>query len=159
MNRDEADERQWSRANPRLALRIGADGQIGDENAGESRSSGAIERIGARGDHGIEIAEEHERNAGASTLHELQEAIEGHSLLERALRARLNDRPVRHRIRERQPELDDVRTRLLQCAQQLGGFGDVGMPGGDVRNERAAARRSELGKATFDPVVHACNLR
>ena len=125
----------------RFAFRIGADRQIGDEQSAEPRVGGARQRVRAGRHERIEVAEQHERHARLRARHELEQPVEVHAALERALRARLDDRAVGHRIGERQAELDDVGAGVLQRVHQVDGALDVGVAGGDVRNQRAPCPR------------------
>ena len=86
-------------------------------------------------------------------MHQLEQAVEVHPLLERALRARLDDRAVRHRIRERNAELDHVGAGAREPLQQRDRLLRVGMAGGDVRNERAPSSRLQLGETALDGIT------
>ena len=70
--------------------------------------------------------------------------VAGCAQLERALRARLNDRAVGHGVRERQAELDDVSAGAFQSRKEIESGGWRWMAGRHIRNERAPSRRTQL---------------
>ena len=57
------------------------------------------------------------KRKGAGRPKKGQRASERHAVVERSLRARLDDRPVGHRIGERYAELDHVRASGFHAAQ------------------------------------------
>ena len=108
--------------------------------------------IGARGDDGIEIAEEHEWHIHGRLPHQLERAVEGHPQLERALRARLDHGTVGERIGKWHADLDHIRARLRHAAQQCERPRAVGMSCGDVDDERLAVALAKRGEAPSDEV-------
>src|SRR5262245_29560245 len=115
----------------------------------------ALERVIAGGDERIQIAEEHEWDVNAGAADQVQQPIERHSQLESALRARLNDWTVCHRVRERQAKFDDIRTRLLEASYQIDRALGVRMSSRDVRNQRAATGGPQLDKTLGDPLARS----
>jgi len=91
---------------------------------------------------------------GASSFagDEREHAVEVHALRERALRARLDDRAVRERIRERHADLDHVRARRRDPAHQHERSVEVGMSRGDVHDQRAPAGGLQRAEARGDRV-------
>ena len=78
---------------------------------------------------------------------DVEHLIEAHALLERALRARLDDGAVGQRIGERHADLDDVGAGRLEPLQQRDAAHGIGMTGRDVGNERLAGCAAQLGEA------------
>src|SRR5688572_5467973 len=62
----------------------------------------------------------------------------------------LDHGPVRHRVGERHPELEDVRARFDQPAHQRNGERRMGIAGGDVGDERLALVAPQRLEATLD---------
>src|SRR5262249_25628391 len=131
----------------------GADRKVGEQDAGEPGSRGSVERVGSGGKNRIEVTEKDDRNRGSHAPDEIEQAIEPHAQLERALRACLYDRSVGHRIGERQAKLNEVSPRLPERVDQLRRALRVGMARGDVRNQCATPRRAQLREAAFDTTL------
>src|SRR3990170_6925003 len=79
-------------------------------------------------------------------------------MLQRALAGALDHRPVRHRVRERHAELEDVGPGLHQPAHQRHGERGVRIAGGDEGNERLALVAPERLESPLD-ARHLQNLR
>ena len=120
-----------------LAHRIGADWNVGDEYAARARVSGSRQCVFARGENRIQVAEENYRNPETRPLDEGESAVVGHSFFECLLRARLDDRSVGNRIRERYAELDDVGPTLLERAERRQRALEVRMARRHVADERS----------------------
>src|SRR5689334_1710919 len=113
----------------------------------ETRVGSAQQRIAARGEQWIQIREQDHGNPESRPRYDVEYAIEGHAASERLLRARLNDRAVRHRIRERNADFDDVGTGAFETGKQFQRRLSRRMTGGDIRNERAPFRGAQLREA------------
>ena len=68
--------------------------------------------------HVVDVAHADQRDFRelADLAHDLEFLLEGHAILQRADRSRLDDGTVCHGVREGQAELDDVSTGLLRLA-------------------------------------------
>ena len=112
---DEPNECERRLADLPLDLGVAAHGKIGDEQTVNAGCGRACERARSRGDDRVQIAEQHERHIHRSLGRQLEHAVERHPLLERALRARLDDRTIGERIGERHAELDHVGAGARRC--------------------------------------------
>ena len=145
--RDQPDEGERAVAKPFLAFGIRSHGNVRDENTTGACFRGPSEGVGAGGKNRIQVAEQHHRHCEPGPLDQVQHTVVGHSVLEGSLRAGLDDRTIRDRIRERDAQLDDVRAALLQRPKCLQRALDVRMARRYVADQRAAesggARRSD----------------
>ena len=84
--------------------------------------------------HVVDVAHADQRDVGelADLAHNLKLLLERHAILQGADRGRLDYRAIRHRVRERQAEFDDVSTSLLCLADGLERRLDVRRTGRDV---------------------------
>jgi hypothetical protein len=115
--RDESDESKGAIAKPLFAPPIRADGDVGDEYSARARICRARQSIGTGREHWIEVTEENNRNLQPGALDEIEHPVICHSIVESALGARLDDRPVGNWVGERHPELDDVGAPFLEGVQ------------------------------------------
>ena len=151
--RDETDEREWARRETLLEHGIRADREIGDQHAVRAGTPGPIECIGSRGEHRIEITEQHDRNGERCPRDELEHFVVRHPLRQGALRARLDHGPVRHGIGEWNADFYHIRARPFECTQDLNGALEVRMARGDVHDERLASLLPQRRKALHE---HRC---
>ena len=150
--RDQADEGERRLADLALELRVAAYGKVGDEQSVDSRGGRAGKRGRAGGNDRIEIAEKHQRYIDGRFRRQREHAVERHPLLERALRARLDHRTVRERIREWNADLDHICARLRDSAQQRERARAIGMPGGDVDDQCLRIAGAQRREAPRDEV-------
>ena len=67
----------------------------------------------------------------------IERAFEGHAVLNRNLRTALNNRTISERIGEWHADFDDIGTGRFESAQQLHTCCRIGVPRGDIADERA----------------------
>jgi hypothetical protein len=150
--RHETHERERTATQPSLELRVGADWQVGHQQAVCARPCRTLRRVWARRQERVEVGEEDDRHVDARHVDQLERALERHAGLQGALRARLNDRAVGERVGERQAELDDVGAASRHASNELQRALAVGVPGGDVHDKRSAALCSQPCEALGEDV-------
>ena len=92
-----------------------------DDTIDPGRGRRLGEPLVSHGDDRIQITHEDQRRIPvvlAKAARELEHAGEGHAAGQGALSGALDDGSVRHRIGERNPELDDVRTGLHEPGEE-----------------------------------------
>ena len=121
---------------------------VDDDDAVDSRCG---RRFGEPGvthrDDRVEIAHEDQTRLAVvrtELAREVEHAGEGHAGRESALPGPLDHRAVRHRIGERDAELDDVRTSLHEAREEAAGHLGGGVSGRDEGYEGGAARGPQL---------------
>jgi len=149
---NEANEGQRPFAKPLLETCIGPYWEIGDEYGVKAGIGRTRQRIAPCREQRIQVREQDDRYAESGARNEFEYAIEGHARGEGFLRARLNDRTVRHRIGERNADFEHVRSCAFQTAQQLDRRFRGWMTGGHIGYERASSRRTQLREFLRDAI-------
>src|SRR2546423_2094637 len=148
--RDQSDERQRATAKPLLALWIGANGNVGNEDSAGSGIGGPGEGVGAGRQQRVQVSKQNHRHFELSAADEREHPVVSHPVLQRALGAGLDYGPVRDRIGERDAQLDDIRAALLQSVQDVQRALHVGMARGYVTDQSAPGVLAERVEATRD---------
>ena len=106
--------------------------------------------------HRVDVAHADERNVGkrADLPDDLEFLLRRHAAAQRADGGVLDDRPVRHRIGERQAELDDVRPGLFRLFDGPERRLDVGRARCDIDEDSLAARCLERGHFFIETRLH-----
>ena len=102
----------------------------------------------------IQITVKHDRDlrSGPDLANAIEYATERCAGGQRALVGELIDDSVSQRIRKRQPELDQISARSLQCERDLDSSAQIRIAGANVRNESLAILGMEPGEAIVDAV-------
>ena len=99
-------------------------------------------RVEAVAEQRVHVAEEEERHVGARAdpARRLEHAGQAHAALQRAVAGALDDGAVGQRVRERHPELEDVRPRVRDLARDVDGALQRRIAGGHEGDQGLASR-------------------
>src|SRR4029077_7776218 len=101
----------------------------------------------------IEVSEQNQRQIGMAPelLHHTQNPRQGNSIFQGALRRPLNRRSIRRRIRERNSQLDAVRSPFFQSPENLERGIEIRISRRDERNQRSLSAFFQCGKFCLNP--------
>src|SRR5687767_13529736 len=124
-----------------------------------TRGGGTVEDRWPGGKQRVEIREQYDGRAKARLTDHVERPRERDAVLEGPLRASLNDRTIRHRVRERHTHLDDVRAGGLYPPKQIDRPRGIRVSSRDVAHEGAATALPQLGKTRRQDVRRSSRRR